>query len=96
MDFSELNGNEWGLIQIIRAFDFLYDNHYDGKEFTYRVRGNPSITFYNYRINQTISVIGDESQSWSVVIQRKKNFICTKSLLFLILVIIIVVLIVVC
>lgn len=74
MDNEGLNFQERGLIEILRAFNFLFDNYYHGKEFFLGGRGNPSIVFYNWHIKQTISVVGDESQSWSIIIQRRSFF----------------------
>lgn len=74
MDIEELNGDERALIEIIRAFKFLRQENYDEKELCIGRRSNPSIIYYNYKVNRIVKVLGDETQSWAIVIQRKKLF----------------------
>ena len=72
MSIEELNGDERALIEIIRAFKFLRLENYDEKELSIGRRSNPSIIYCNLRANRIVKVLGDESQSWVIVIQRKK------------------------
>jgi hypothetical protein len=74
MKIEELNYQENGLIEILRAFVFLRQESYHGKEITIGGRSNPSIVYQSYIKNRILHVIGNESQSWSIIIQRKKTF----------------------
>jgi len=74
MDIEELNGDEKAVIEIIRAFKFLRQENYDVKELNIGRRSNPSIIYSNLRANRIVKVLGDESQSWTIVIQRRKLF----------------------
>lgn len=74
MDFKELNGDEIALIEIIRAFNFLCKEHYSEKEISIGRRSNPSIIYNNLRANRIVKVLGDESESWTIVIQRRRFF----------------------
>jgi hypothetical protein len=74
MKVEELNFQESGLIEILRAFVFLRQEGYHEKEITIGGRSNPSIIYHSYIKNRTLHVIGDESQSWTIIIQRKKTF----------------------
>ena len=74
MQIDELNYKERALIEILRSFSFLANISYYGKEFSIGGRSNPSVVFYNTKINRIVKVLGDESQSFSIVIQRKKLF----------------------
>jgi len=79
MQLEELDYKERALIEILRSFSFLTNISYYGKEFSVSGRSNPSVVFYNTQINRIVKVLGDESQSFSVVIQRKKLFDFKKS-----------------
>ncbi len=79
MKIEELNDKESSLIEIIRTFHFLHSVSYHEKEITIEGRGNPSMVYHNWIANRTIYIIGDESSSWSIVVQRKKLFCFRKS-----------------
>lgn len=74
MDINELTGDETALIEIIRAFKFLRKEHYSEKEIRIGRRSNPSILYYNLRANRIVKVLGDESESWTIVIQKRRFF----------------------
>ncbi len=78
MEIEELNYQERGLIDILRTFIFLRQENYHEKEITIGGRGNPSIVYYNYVNNRILRIIGDEKQSWSIIIERKKIFSLSK------------------
>ena len=74
METTELNYQERGLIEIIRAFKFLRQESYHEKEISIGGRSNPSIIYYSSKANRAIKILGSESQSWVIVIQRRKFF----------------------
>ncbi len=74
MGIRELDYQEFGLIEIIRNFKFLRQENYNEREITIGGRSNPSIIYSNLRANRIVKVLGDESQSWTIVIQRRKLF----------------------
>ena len=74
MEIESLDFQEKGLIEILRAFKFLRQENYHEKEIAVDGRSNPSIVYYNWSKNRIIKILGDESQSWTIVIQRKKFF----------------------
>jgi hypothetical protein len=78
MELEELNYQERALIEILRAFEFLHNESYHAKEISFGSRSNPSVIYYNYIKNMKLHVIGDESQSWSVTVQREKNNLLRK------------------
>lgn len=79
MELKDLNYQEKGLIEILRAFKFLRQESYYEKEISVGGRSNPSIVYYSLRVNRIVKVLGDESQSWTIVIQRKKLFDLNKA-----------------
>jgi hypothetical protein len=74
MEIGDLNYNETGLIEILRAFSFLRQENYNEVKVSLGGRGNPSVVYHNRIKDIAVKIIGDESQSWAVVIQRKKMF----------------------
>jgi hypothetical protein len=74
MEIEDLSNKEKAIIEILRVFKFLKEFDYHEKELTMGGRESPSIVFHNWNANRLIRVIGDESSSWSIVIQRKKIF----------------------
>jgi len=74
MEIENLDFQEKGLIEILRAFKFLRQENYHEKEISIGGRSNPSIIYTNWSKNRIFKVLGDESQSWTIVIQRKKLF----------------------
>ncbi|MGG7035116.1 MAG: hypothetical protein ACI7YS_07980 [Flavobacterium sp.] len=78
MEVNELNYKERGLIEILRTFSFLHQENYTEKEVSLGGRDNPSVIYHNWIKDIVVKIIGDESQSWTVVIQRKKLFVFGK------------------
>ena len=74
MKIDELDYQESGLIEILRAFKFLLKENYHIKGISIGGRSNPSIIYCNTIKNRFVKIIGDESQSWSIVLQRRKLF----------------------
>jgi hypothetical protein len=74
MEFEDLNYTEKGLIEILRAFRFLHQESYHEKEISIAGRSNPSVIYYSSKVNRIVKILGDESQSWTIVIQRRKIF----------------------
>ncbi|HEY9123903.1 MAG TPA: hypothetical protein VIO15_06155 [Bacteroidales bacterium] len=79
MDIEDLNSDERALIEIIRAFKFLRQESYHEKEISIGGRSNPSIIYYSSKVNRIVKILGDESQSWTIVIQRRKLFDLNKA-----------------
>jgi hypothetical protein len=78
MLIEELNYQERDLIEILRAYQFISDEGYKAKEISIEGRSHPSVIFTNNNIKQRIHVIGDETQVFSVVIQREKRNLLSK------------------
>lgn len=74
MEVERLDFQEKGLIEILRAFKFLRQENYHENEISIGGRGYPSIIYSNWSKNRILKVLGDESESWTIVIQRKKLF----------------------
>jgi hypothetical protein len=77
MEIIEVEGlfqSERELLSILRSFEFLrYEGYYE-KEISYGGRDNPSIMYINNSLKMKVHIIGDESEFYSVSIQRKKMF----------------------
>ena len=58
METTELNYQERGLIEIIRAFKFLRQESYHEKEISIGGRSNPSIIYYSSKANRAIKILG--------------------------------------
>jgi len=71
---DDLDYQEAGLIEILRAFKFLRQKRYQEKGLSMGGRSNPSVVYYNLAANRIVKIIGDESQSWTILIHRKKLF----------------------
>ena len=82
MNVNELNYKEQALIEILRSFNFLYDLGYHESELTYAGRGNPSLVYENNSINRKVLVIGDETEVWTILIQRKNLFASKEQTVF--------------
>ena len=72
MDSEELNSNEKALIEIVRTFSFLKTLGFHEKELLMGSRENPSVVYHNWIANRLVRLIGNESSTWSIIIQRKK------------------------
>ncbi len=74
MDIWDLDCRERGLIEIIRAFKFLRQVAYHETEISIAGRSNPSVIYKCLTKNRIVRIIGDESPSWAIIIQRKRLF----------------------
>ncbi|MCB8963532.1 MAG: hypothetical protein H6536_00645 [Bacteroidales bacterium] len=79
MKIDDLDYQEKGLIEILRTFKFLKQLNYQEEEIRIGGRGNPSIIYYNRSENRILKILGDESESWSIVIQRRRLIDLNKS-----------------
>ena len=70
----DLNTNEEGFIEILRAFNFLFEEGYYGKNFS--IGGEePGVTLYNWVKKRTVHIYW--SGSLQVEISRNKLFAFT-------------------
>jgi len=81
MNIDEINSGEIGFIQIIRAFGFLLENGYSGKEFSIGGR-EPYVCFKSWVAKREIIVCWSEGGYLDVCIRRKKIFGTLKSTIF--------------
>jgi len=71
MKTSELNRNEFVLIEIIRSFDFLIEEYYNINEISMHTIEYPSLIFEaKKRYNRIVYIRGGIDNKYSVSIQR--------------------------
>jgi hypothetical protein len=74
---EELNSGEEGFIEIKRAFGFLFEEGYHGKDFSIGGR-EPGITLHNWVKNRIINIFWSEAGFLDVTVSRKKIFTFNK------------------